>query len=74
MIRTLVSLEPEDKAWLERTARAEGVPETELVRRAVRNLRRQQETSFSDLLRRTRGIWKKGDALAYQRRLRRQWR
>ena len=74
MIRTIISLEPADKAWLERKAREDGVPETEVVRRALRSLRRQEEASFEDLLEQSRGIWKKGDGLAYQRRLRREWR
>ena len=74
MIRTIISLEPADKAWLERKAREDGVPETEVVRRALRSLRRQEEASFEDLLKQSRGIWKKGDGLAYQRRLRREWR
>ena len=74
MIRTIISLEPADKAWLERKAREDGVPETEVVRRALRSLRRREEASFEDLLEQSRGIWKKGDGLAYQRRLRREWR
>ena len=74
MIRTIISLEPEDKAWLERKASEDGVPETEVVRRALRSLRRQEEASFEDLLQQSRGIWKKNDGLAYQRRLRREWR
>jgi len=74
MIRTIISLEAADKAWLERKAKEDGVPETEVVRRALRSLRRQEETSFEDLIEQSRGIWKKGDGLTYQRRLRREWR
>ena len=49
---------------------------TEIVRRALRLLREQApppERSLSDLLEATRGLWKQGDGLAYQRRLRREW-
>ena len=74
MIRTLISLEPEDKAWLARQAQEQGVPEAEVVRRALRQFRKQQDDSFERVLRRTRGIWKQGDGLAYQRRRRREWR
>jgi len=45
----------------------------EVVRRAIRRMRDQEKTSVDDLLRQTRGVWRKGDGLAYQRRLRREW-
>jgi len=36
MIRTLISLDPDDKAWLDRKARQERTPMTRLVRRGIR--------------------------------------
>lgn len=74
MVRTIISLDAEDKAWLERKAEAAGVPMTELVRQAVRRMRQEQDVSFEKLLKETRGLWRKGDGLAYQRRLRGEWR
>lgn len=74
MIRTIISLEPEDKAWLERKAEAAGVPVTELVRQAIRRMRREEDVSFEKVLKQTRGLWRKGDGLAYQRRAREEWR
>lgn len=76
MIRTVISLEDEDKAWLDRVARSERIPMTKLVRRAIRRLRQEQEAApqgFERLLRETAGLWKAGDALAYQRRRRAEW-
>jgi hypothetical protein len=76
MVRTLISLDSEDKAWLDRVARAERVPMTKLVRRAIRRLREEQEAAphgFDRLLRETAGAWKRGDGLAVQRRLRSEW-
>jgi hypothetical protein len=76
MIRTVISLDSEDKAWLDRTARQEHTPMTRLVRRAIQRLRKESESSpsrFDVLLRETSGIWKLGEGLAYQRRLRREW-
>ncbi len=76
MPRTVISLSDEDKAWLDRMADREHVSMTELVRRAVRVLRDRmnaKEPSFEDLLERTRGTWKHGDGLAWQRRLRDEW-
>jgi len=74
MTRTIISLAEQDKAWLERRAAAEGVPMTAVVREAIRRLRQQEELSFEELLRRTSGLWRKGDGLAYQRRVRKEWR
>lgn len=76
MVRTLISLDADDKAWLDRAARSERIPMTRLVRRAIRRLREAQEAApqgFERLLRETAGSWKAGDGLAYQRRLRAEW-
>lgn len=76
MIRTVISLDPEDKAWLDRAAKAGGTRMTELVRRAIRQYRERSEAhpgQFERLLRETAGTWKHGDGLAYQKRLRRDW-
>ena len=35
MVRTVISLDPEDKAWLDRQAALERVPMTRLVQRAI---------------------------------------
>ena len=76
MVRTLISLDAEDKAWLDRIAKREGVPMTRLVRRAIRRLRDEHGADphgFERLLRETSGLWQAGDGLAYQRRLRSGW-
>lgn len=76
MTRTIISLDADDKAWLDRKARQERVPMTRLVRRAIQQLRKQSEanpSSFDLLLRETSGLSKFGDGLAYQRKLRAQW-
>ena len=77
MPRTVISLDHDDKAWLDQQAQREHVPMTEIVRRAIRSYRQAIETrsvpSVDDLLKQTRGIWTKGDRLAYQRELRDEW-
>jgi hypothetical protein len=76
MIRTIVSLDPDDKAWLDRKARQERTPMTRLVRRAIQRLRQESESNpsrFDRLLRETSGLRKFGDGLAYQRKLRAEW-
>ena len=76
MVRTVISLDPDDKAWLDRQARRERTPMTRLVRRAIQRLRKESEahpSRFDLLLRETSGSRKFGDGLAYQRKLRGEW-
>jgi len=80
MVRTVVSLDERDKAWLDRKAREQGVTMTTLVRRAIRAFRIQRhgttdkntEPAFEEILRMTKGTWRKGDAAAWVRRMRRE--
>jgi Arc/MetJ-type ribon-helix-helix transcriptional regulator len=76
MVRTVISLDEDDKRWLDLRAEQEGVSMTELIRRAVRLLRGQTAEdyrSLEELLAATSGIWKQGDGLEYQNRLRDEW-
>jgi len=74
MTRTIINLEPEEKEWLERTSQAQGVSMARLVREAIRRLRQQEDVSLEEVLKQTSGLWRKGDGLTYQRRLRKEWR
>jgi hypothetical protein len=77
MVRTVVSLDEHDKEWLDRKAREQGVTMTTLVRQAIRDLRmrrgaaRTGEPAFEEILRMTKGTWRKGDAATWVRRMRR---
>ena len=76
MKRTVISLKEEDKDWLDRRAEEEGVPMTELVRRAVSLLRTQickTDPPLEILLEETSGLWTAGDGLSYQEALREEW-
>lgn len=76
MVRTVVSLDEQDKEWLDQRAAEEGIPMTALVRRAVQLLRAQSDRDnppLPELLNSTRGTWRHGDGLAYQRGLRDEW-
>ncbi len=76
MVRTIVSIEDETKAWLDLKAAEEKVSRAELIRRAVRFYRQASEIqtrSFQRLLEETSGIWKGEDGLASQLRLREEW-
>lgn len=77
MIRTLISLEDEEKQWLDRRAKEEGVTMTEIVRQAVKRYRQEHEAkepSFQQVLAQTAGLSATaGDGLAAQERLRSEW-
>jgi hypothetical protein len=76
MIRTVISLSHDDKAWLDRAAAARGVTMAALVREAVRRLRAgsaPERPSFQTLLEQTRGLWPEADGLDWQDRLRDEW-
>lgn len=78
MTKTLINLDESDKAWLDREARRRKVPMTELVRQAVRSYRAREQhartPSIAEALARTSGLWRQGDGLAWQVRLRDEWR
>lgn len=77
MVRTLISLDAADKEWLDEKARAEGLPMTELVRRAIRRYRTAEPSVSPRRIRAalaaTKGVWAAGDGLGYQRRIRAEW-
>lgn len=73
MTRTIISLEEPDKQWLDTKASQLGLPTTELVRRFVIRMRLEEEVTYARLLDDTKGIWREGDGLEYQNRLREEW-
>ena len=76
MIRTVISLTREEKAWLDRAARRERISMTQLVQKAIRRMRETSDSDpggFARLLRESAGIWRAGDGLDYQSTLRREW-
>ena len=77
MVRTVISLEPDEKKWLDRKASQEHVSMTQVVRTAIEHFRKSTESgpgSFRQLLAETKGIWKHGDGVKYQRKIRGEWR
>lgn len=74
MTRMLISLEESDRHWLEQRALETGVPMSEVVRQAIRRDQESGQKPMKDLLASTKGIWRRGDGLRYQRRLRKEWR
>ena len=76
MIRTIISLDLEDKQWLEQKAKETNRPVTAVVRQAIQRMRQEDELnspSLDLLLERTKGIWQGKDGLAYQQARRAEW-
>jgi hypothetical protein len=73
MTRTIISLENDDKKWLDEESARSGLPRAEIVRLSIRYMRLDREKSFENLLNQTSGTWNEGDGLAYQERLRSEW-
>ena len=76
MMRTVISISEDDKKWLEECADEEGIPMTEVVRRALhlmQEVEKREKPPTETLLARTKGLWKQSDGLEYQRRLRDEW-
>ncbi len=72
--RTIITLEESNKAWLEAYSASEGISMAEAIRRGIRCLRANEHNKlYNDLVKKTRGKWKKGDGLDYQRRIRSEW-
>lgn len=72
--RTIITISQEDKLWLECYSSASGISMAEAIRRAIKRLKDQQsQSAYQGLLVQTCGIWKKGDGLRYQQKLRSEW-
>jgi hypothetical protein len=74
MTRMLISLEENDRRWLEQKAQEIGRPMSEVVRQAIRQAQESEQKPMKELLASTQGLWRKGDGLRYQRRVRKDWR
>lgn len=77
MLRTVVSFEPSEKAWLDQEAKIEHVSMTQVVRNALRlyrlSIETQKKPSFSQILEETAGIYQTIDGLKFQNQLREEW-
>ncbi len=69
--RTIITLSDKERRWLTNYSKTHGVSVAEGVRRGVACLKASQSPdSYRTLVHRTQGIWRKGDGVKYQERLR----
>lgn len=73
MSRTIITIETDDKIWLEQKSRQSKQSMAELIRKAIGEMRKREESHFKALLDQTAGIWKHGDGLQYQQDIRGEW-
>jgi len=72
--RIIISIPDEDKIWLEGYSKVHKISVAEAIRQGIEQLKRtKRQQTYRQLAERTRGIWKKGDGLAYQEKLRGEW-
>ena len=72
--RTIITISDEDKSWLESYSRSCGISMAEAVRRGISRLKADEGRShYKKILNRTKGIWERGDGLAYQKTIRNEW-
>jgi hypothetical protein len=73
-IRTIITLSEEDKRWLESYSSAHQVSLAEAIRQGIRRLKDAElQETYGVLVQSTKGLWKKGDGLKYQRKIRSEW-
>ena len=77
LVRTVISLDGEQKAWLDRQAALRRVSTASLIRQVVSEFQIREQrgsaASFQEVLKQTAGIWQGGDGLGYQERIRQEW-
>lgn len=72
--RTIITLPEEDKKWLESYGKAHGVSVSEAIRQSVKKLKENQaDETYSLMITKTKGLWKRGDGLEYQKSVRAEW-
>jgi hypothetical protein len=72
--RTSITLSDEDKVWLESYSTVHQISVAEAIREGIRRLRDTEfEATYQALVKKTEGIWKKGEGLKYQEKTRSDW-
>lgn len=73
-LRTIITISEQDKRWLATYSELHGISQAEAVRKGISCLKAAEGRSdFQMLVRNTAGLWKRGDGLSYQEKLRSEW-
>jgi hypothetical protein len=72
--RIIITIPDEDKIWLESYSKVHQISVAEAIRQGIGELKKSQsQPTYRQLVERTAGIWKKGDGLEYQEKMRAEW-
>jgi hypothetical protein len=72
--RTIITISEEDKRWLESYSKLHRVSVAEAIRQGIRKLKEAElSENYRTLVQVTKGFWKKGDGLKYQKKIRAEW-
>ena len=72
--RTIITIPEEDKRWLESYSSLHRVSVAEAIRQGIRRLKEAElYENYQTLVQNTKGLWKKGDGLIYQKKMRAEW-
>ncbi|MBT8365486.1 MAG: hypothetical protein KJP23_12340 [Deltaproteobacteria bacterium] len=72
--RTIITISEEDKRWLESYSSLHKVSVAEAIRQGIRKLKEAELfENYQTLVQSTKGLWKRGDGLTYQKKIRDEW-
>ena len=72
--RTIITISEQEKRWLAAYSGLHGVSMAEAVRRGIAYLKAAEgDADYRILVKKTGGIWKRGDGLRYQEDIRSEW-
>ncbi len=72
--RMIITISEEDKMWLESYSSLHRVSVAEAIRQGIRKLKDAELfENYQALVQNTKGFWKKGDGLDYQKKIRSEW-
>jgi hypothetical protein len=72
--RTIITISEEDKRWLESYSSLNRVSVAEAIRQGIRKLKEAELfENYQTLVQRTKGLWKQGDGLNFQKKIRAEW-
>ena len=73
-VRTIITISQEDKQWLESYSSLHNMSVAEAIRRGIRKLKAAEFLeNYQTLVLNSKGLWKKGDGLNYQKQIRTEW-
>ena len=72
--RTIITLSEEDKRWLENYSSLHQISMAEAIRQGICKLKEAALfENYRTVVQNSKGLWKKGDGLNYQQKIRAEW-